>query len=108
MSDSKNIVHFPDPGAIEAEAALWVVRLEGKMSADSYAEFQAWQRRSPTHREALSRLTAMWSDFDILQDLASPLHENDISGESAKASLIRAIPWRAMGSLAAGAVVMLG
>ena len=108
MSDSKNIVNFPDPGAIEAEAALWAIRLDGKMSADSYAEFQAWQRRSPHHREALSRLTTLWSDFDILENLASPLHENDISGESAKTSLTRAIPWRGLGSIAAGAVVMLG
>ena len=109
MSDNKNIVNFPDHGTIEAEAALWVVRLENdKMSADSYADFQAWQRRSPAHREALSRLTTLWSDFDILENLASPLHENDISGERAKPSLARAIPWRGLGSIAAGAVVMLG
>jgi len=107
MSDSKNIVNFPDPGTIEAEAALWVVRLENdKLSADSYAEFQAWQRRSPTHREALSRLTTLWSDFDILQDLASPLSEN--GGEGVKTPPARAIPWRGLGSVAAGAVVMLG
>src|SRR5436190_24294177 len=107
MSDSKNIVNFPDHGTIEAEAALWVIRLEnGKISAENYAEFQAWHRRSPSHREALSRLTTLWSDFDILENLASPLPE--ISGESAKTSLTRAIPWRALGSIAAGAVVMLG
>lgn len=109
MSDSKNIVNFPDPGTIEAEAALWVVRLDdGNMSAESYAEFQAWQRRSPYHREALSRLTTLWSDFDILQDTASPFHENDSSAGSVKAPPIRAVAWRRLGSIAAGAVVMLG
>jgi len=109
MSDSKNIVNFPDHGTIEAEAALWVVRLENdKMSADSYAEFQAWQRRSPAHREALSRLTGLWSDFDILENLAPPLAEGDVSGEGAKPSLTRAISWRGLGSIVAGAVVMLG
>ena len=109
MSDSKNIVNFPDHGAIEAEAALWVIRLEnGKMSAESHAEFQAWQRRSPYHREALSRLTALWSDFDILDNLASPLPESDISGGSGKTLPARAISWRGLGSIAAGAVMMLG
>ena len=109
MSDSKNIVNFPDHGTIEAEAALWVVRLENdKMSADSYAEFQAWQRRSPAHREALSRLTTLWSDFDVLENLAPPLPESDISGESAKSPLTRAISWRGLGSIAASALVMLG
>ena len=109
MSGSKNIVNFPDPATIEAEAALWVIRLDdGNISADSYAEFQAWQRRSPAHREALSRLTGLWSDFDILENLAPPLAEGDVSGEGAKPSLTRAISWRGLGSIAAGAVVMLG
>jgi len=107
MSDNKNIVNFPDPGTIEAEAALWVVRLEnGKLSADAYAEFQAWQRRSPAHREALSRLTTLWSDFDILENLASPVPESDLSEGGAKTS--PTFPWRILGSIAASAVVMLG
>jgi len=109
MSDSKNIVNFPDHGTIEAEAALWVIRLENdKMSAESHAEFQAWQRLSPYHREALSRLTTLWSDFDILENLASQFRENDIFEESVKTSRTRAIPWRGMGSIAAGAIVMFG
>ena len=107
MSDSKNIVNFPDHGAIEAEAALWVIRLENdKMSAESYAEFQAWQRRSPHHREALSRLTTLWSDFDILQDAASPSQEN--VGDGVKTSPIHAVPWRRLGAIAAGVLVMFG
>jgi transmembrane sensor len=107
MSDSEKIVNFPDPGTIDAEAALWVIRLDdGKMSAESYAEFQAWQRQSPAHREALSRLTALWSDFDILQDPASPFRGN--AGQDAKPSSVRAISWRGIGSIAAGIVVMLG
>ena len=85
MSDSKNIVNFPDHGTIEAEAALWVVRLENdKMSADSYAEFQAWQRRSPAHREALSRLTTLWSDFDVLENLAPPLPETSAAAPGSR------------------------
>jgi len=73
MHDPEKIVKFPDLGTVEAEAAEWVVRLDSGGSAEDHARFLEWQSRSPLHREAASRLTALWSQFDTLKEFTAPL-----------------------------------
>lgn len=79
MRDEKKIVRFPDAHAVEMEAAQWCVRLEKDgVNADVCAEFQEWKDRSPKHREAAARLSAVWSEFDALKNFVEPLKDNSI------------------------------
>ena len=49
---------------IAAEAALWVARLHGPDRDPAMErEFQAWQARSPAHREAFGRCTDVWMEI---------------------------------------------
>ncbi|HEY0281914.1 MAG TPA: FecR domain-containing protein [Rhizomicrobium sp.] len=72
MHDHEKIVKFPDVSTVEAEAAEWIVRLDAGGPAEDYARFLEWQNRSPLHREAALRLTALWSQFDALKEFAAP------------------------------------
>lgn len=48
---------------VAAEAALWVARLHGPdRDPVMEREFQAWQARSPAHREAFGRCTDVWME----------------------------------------------
>jgi transmembrane sensor len=75
MRDSeKTVVPFPDSAAVDAEAAEWITRLDsGELSATDYASFQEWQSRSPHHRDAVQRLSALWSELDVLKQYARPI-----------------------------------
>ena len=62
-----------DLGAIEAEAAVWISRLDaGVPSASDLAAFEAWKAQGPHHRDAADRLGGLWSDLDLLGQLAPP------------------------------------
>jgi transmembrane sensor len=74
MAEMENIVRFPDAGAIEAEAAEWLVRLDsGSLVGEDYAAYREWLARSPAHRETLARLSAVWSGLDAVKAYAEPL-----------------------------------
>lgn len=67
----ENIVEFPDSDAIEDEALVWLIRLDGDkpLSAAEEREFDQWLARSPAHRDALKSLNAFWSDSNVLSEL---------------------------------------
>jgi len=72
--DEKNVVQFPDTTALEAEAAEWVVRLDGdEATAADRAAFLEWQSRSAYHREIAARLSGLWRELDFLQEHADPV-----------------------------------
>ena len=74
MTDSGNVVRLVDLGAIEAEAAAWVARLDvATPSASDLAEFEAWKAQGAHYREAADRLDGLWSDLDVLGQLATPV-----------------------------------
>lgn len=74
MSESGNVVHLRQSGAIEAEAAAWIARLDSpSVSDDDRAAFDAWRAQSPHHQEAADRLGGLWADLDILSELAAPV-----------------------------------
>jgi transmembrane sensor len=73
MSDSGNVVRLPDFGAIDAEAAAWIARLDsGSATSDDRAGFIAWKAQSHHHQEAADRLGGLLSDLDVLGRLATP------------------------------------
>lgn len=66
----KNLVEFPDPKTIEAEAAAWIARLDrGKLSEEECAAVREWICRSPEHYSTISRFADIWSDLDGLVEI---------------------------------------
>ena len=69
-TDTDSIISFPDSKEIEAQAALWIMRAEDNdMSAAQQQEFQTWLISSYKHREAYTKLAALWGSLDILEEL---------------------------------------
>lgn len=108
MSDGEKILNFPDPNAIEGEAAAWLVRLDNEPSASCYAEFQEWQKRSPLHRETFAQFAPIWSDYDLLQKLAPPIRDVGDLDDGGFPIQKTTIPWSRITAIAASIVVMLG
>ena len=78
----KNLVEFPDPHTIEAEAATWIARLDrGGLSEEELVAVREWIGRSPEHYASISRLADIWSDLDGLSEILdgvkprTPIHE---------------------------------
>lgn len=69
------LIDFPDRGAIEAEAATWLIRLDGDedLSSTEVAALQEWLRRSPVHQKELKNLASLWGKMNVLTKLAVPL-----------------------------------
>lgn len=59
------------PGNIDEEASRWLARLDREnLSASEKAELVAWLQASNDHRRALAGRLTMWSDMDVLSELA--------------------------------------
>ena len=54
---------------IEAEAADWLIRLEGDLSPGTRTEFEAWLAADSRNHAAFIRLQTTWSRADILKKL---------------------------------------
>lgn len=64
------VVRLPDPKAIEAQAAEWLVRLDDEeASLRDYELFLRWRNQSTPHRAAFERLSADWGALDRLEGL---------------------------------------
>lgn len=106
----ENIVRFPDAGAIEAEAAEWLVRLDGgSLSGEEYARYQEWLARSQVHRDIFQRLSAVWDNLDTVKVYAEPLprlgdgQHGDGAGRLAKGH----VPWRKIAAAAASISIVV-
>ncbi|WP_411818658.1 FecR family protein [Hyphococcus sp. DH-69] len=70
MSDSGKVVEFPDRDEIRAEAANWFARVESReMTPDMRDELSQWLKSSHAHEEEFERLSGLWGDLDILEEL---------------------------------------
>lgn len=72
---NENIIEFPDRNAVQAEAALWLVKLDGDgpPTEEMLASLREWLSRSPVHREELRNMVGIWSKMNLLTELAVPL-----------------------------------
>ncbi len=103
MANKQNIIEFPYGDAIEEEAALWALRLDGgEMTSEMQTELKAWTHRSARHQQALERMSAMWRTADSLDALAqiAPMNQAD-----PKPPLLRALVG---GAIAAGLALLIG
>ena len=98
MTDKGKILTFPDTGAIDAEAAVWVARFDrGEITARDHAAFQEWLHRSALHREAIAEYGNLWSELDELR-LLTDAREAELATharDTQTATLMRARPWLA-------------
>ena len=68
------VTQFPNARQIEAEACAWIAQLDGsEPSPEDLSAFQEWMQRSKQHREEIRRLSVLWSDLNILTELAVPM-----------------------------------
>jgi transmembrane sensor len=69
-----NIMEFPENEAIEDQALVWLIRLDGDKPLDAVEEheLEAWLARSPVHRESLKSLNTFWANSNVLNELAEP------------------------------------
>ena len=81
MTDGGKVTQFPNPRQIEAEACAWIAQLDGaEPTAEDLAAFREWMGRSQRHRDEIRRLSAMWSDLNVLTQLAVPLQQSRRAG----------------------------
>ncbi len=100
MSPTGNIVNFPDRSPVEDEAARWVVRhAEGPLTPAEQAQFEVWKQAGPAHSDAFARLSAHWSDLDVLAGLADTPAEKPL--------LMRPALWAGLGMAAAVAFAVI-
>ncbi|MCP3730611.1 FecR/PupR family sigma factor regulator [Sphingomonas sp. MG17] len=72
MAEGNNILPLPQSARIEAEAAAWVARLDRDEASESdRIAFQAWCGMSELHRQAVERLSSLWTDLDRLRGSSS-------------------------------------
>lgn len=96
-------------GALEAEAAAWVSRLDAGPSDELLEEFQRWMDQSRHHREAGERLRGLWGELDALAELRASAVE---ASATARRPVGRAAPQRrlvaAMVAAAAALAAVVG
>lgn len=92
MTDSANIVKFPDRAKVREEAAKWVSICESRpLGRDRQEELHLWLTQSATHQEEFERLAALWGQLDILDELN---YLSDIPRSAPQDSTWKvALPW---------------
>lgn len=105
MSETQNIVRFPDLKTIEDEAALWVARLDarGELSETELASLKKWIGQSPQHREAIDRMSALWGGLDILDDMN---YADEAVVEELRGTVFPKTKWWAAGVIAATLLIV--
>ena len=67
----KNIIDFSNKTQNTAEAARWLLKLEsGAISVSEKRQLSNWLERNPDNIDHLKRLANVWSDANILTELA--------------------------------------
>lgn len=101
----KKVIDFPDGSTIEQQAAEWLIRLDGDevLSPEERRSLRRWMARSPVHRELLFRLAELWSDMNVLSELAVPL-DHITQVENGRRRRLRRVPIIAAAAAIVGAV----
>ena len=74
-NDMKNVFDFSDKNSIADQAANWILRFEreGGLSAYEKDQLAAWLDQDSSHYEHFERLANVWSDANVLTELAVPI-----------------------------------
>jgi transmembrane sensor len=65
-----SVAEFPDLARAREEAAEWIARASRGLSAGERAELRRW-RALPANARALEQLSALWTEMDVMRELAS-------------------------------------
>lgn len=89
---------------VEAEAAAWIVQLDGRTpSKEDLAELALWARRSPRHAAALTDLARIWGEIDGVAELAAAVAAEQAAAPARSSRRRSALP---VGLAAAAALVL--
>lgn len=71
----KKILDFPNNQTVDAEAADWLVRLDGDipLSIEERGELSEWVNRSHAHGKRIQQLATSWDKMSVLTKLAVPI-----------------------------------
>jgi len=74
-----NVKPFPNKAKIEQEASEWIVIFDGDIppTQEQVAQLNDWIKRSPLHKEVLTRMAHTWHDMDVLSGLRVPVGQSD-------------------------------
>lgn len=77
------VISIKGASEVEAEAAAWIVQLDGKKpTKKDLVALAEWMAQSPRHREAIMEMSAMWGELNQLTALlAEPQAEKQKSSQ---------------------------
>lgn len=93
------ILEFPNEARIQEQAALWIARLDRKLTSAEQQNLHTWMQAHSRHREALFEMAALWDRMGILNELAElfplqsepPLWKRALPVASAAALIVAAV-----------------
>jgi transmembrane sensor len=98
----------PSLNKINQEACAWIARLhDSEPSPQELAELREWMQQSPAHRSEIRLMAKMWSNLNILTELAVPVEIPKIRASNARSILINLFGGRATAGVFASAVALL-
>lgn len=104
QSSDGRVVVTPE---IAAEAAAWISSLHGPgRNRDMEADFLAWQRLSPAHREAFEKMTDLWQAIPGTQAAKAFAAANE--REERRAERAGSAAWRWAGAACLGVLLTAG
>jgi transmembrane sensor len=96
-----NLTEFPNLEAVREQAALWIARIDRRLTEAEQAEFRRWMR-GPAERRAFQELGGVWDGMEVLSVLAEVFPEPPSHSEPARSTF----PWAWSG--VAASVLMAG
>ncbi len=88
MTESKKVVEFPSRESLYAQAAAWLVRLDGEPFTSAEAqELKGWACRSDLHRRALQDSARVWDRMNVMAGLSDLFDLKDVPEQ---------LPWRSI------------
>jgi transmembrane sensor len=77
------VTRFPVNPQIEAEACGWIAQFDGRIPSPADLDaFREWINQSPQHREEIKRLAGLWSEMNVLTELALYTHRSGVVSRS--------------------------
>lgn len=92
------------PEDLQAEAAEWVVRLDGAVTDEERAECARWKGQSPAHQAAFDRADRIWHRLTKVN--AGQLAATAAAGESSSPGPARQLKWLGLAACLAGLAVI--
>lgn len=98
-----NVHQFSSKEDIQAQASLWISRLDRGLSSDEQTELKSWIAESQSHRKALTEMASLWDDMSVLNELSGLFPH---SAKKVETGRLKTLVNQARWSVAAGFMLM--